>query len=49
MNSTFVMARLFQLNRRVLKAYLLKESRERLWGYHYKDPVPLPTEIDGST
>jgi transposase len=28
--------RLFQLNRRVFKAYLLKESLERLWNYHYE-------------
>jgi transposase len=28
--------RLFGLNRRVFKAYLLKESLERLWGYHYE-------------
>jgi len=28
--------RLFQLNRRVFKAYLLKESLERLWDYHYE-------------
>jgi transposase len=27
--------RLFQLNRRVFKAYLLKESLERLWNYRY--------------
>lgn len=27
--------RLFQLNRRVFKAYLLKESLERLWSYTY--------------
>src|SRR5206468_5468010 len=27
--------RLFGLNRRVFKAYLMKESLERLWGYHY--------------
>ena len=27
--------RLFQLNRRVFKAYLLKESLERLWSYRY--------------
>jgi transposase len=27
--------RLFQLNRRVFKAYLLKESLERLWKYRY--------------
>ena len=28
--------RLFQLNRRVFKAYLLKESLERLWSYRYE-------------
>jgi len=28
--------RLFQLNRRVFKAYLLKESLERLWSYRYR-------------
>ena len=28
--------RLFQLNRRVFKAYLLKESLERLWTYRYR-------------
>jgi transposase len=28
--------RLFQLNRRVFKAYLLKESLERLWNYQYR-------------
>jgi len=27
--------RLFQINRRVFKAYLLKESLERLWNYRY--------------
>jgi transposase len=27
---------LFALNRRVLKAYLLKESLERLWTYYYE-------------
>jgi transposase len=27
--------RLFQMNRRVFKAYLLKESRDRLWHYRY--------------
>jgi transposase len=26
---------LFTLNRRLLKAYLLKESLDRLWDYHY--------------
>jgi len=28
--------RLFGLNRRVFKAYVLKESLERLWDYHYE-------------
>ena len=28
--------RLFQMNRRVFKAYLLKESLERLWNYRYR-------------
>ena len=28
--------RLFQLNRRVFKAYLLKESLEKLWDYRYQ-------------
>jgi transposase len=28
--------RLFQLNRKVFKAYLLKESLERLWNYRYE-------------
>ena len=28
--------RLFQINRRVFKAYLLKESLERLWEYRYE-------------
>lgn len=28
--------RLFQINRRVFKAYLLKESLERLWNYRYE-------------
>jgi transposase len=28
--------RLFALNRRLLKAYLLKESLDRLWAYHYE-------------
>jgi transposase len=30
------LTQLFALNRRVLKAYLLKESLERLWSYHYE-------------
>jgi hypothetical protein len=28
--------RLFRLNRRVFKAYLLPESLERLWDYRYE-------------
>jgi len=28
--------RLFALNRKLLKAYLLKESLDRLWNYHYE-------------
>ena len=28
--------RLFQMNRRVFKAYMLKESLERLWNYRYR-------------
>jgi transposase len=31
-----VLNELFQLNRRVFKAYLLKESLERLWDYRYE-------------
>jgi transposase len=31
-----VLNRLFQLNRRVLNAYLLKESLEQLWNYRYE-------------
>jgi transposase len=31
-----VLNQLFQLNRRVFKAYLLKESLETLWNYHYE-------------
>lgn len=27
---------MFALNRRVMKAYLLKESLDRLWTYHYE-------------
>jgi transposase len=30
------LTQLFALNRRVLKAYLLKESLERLWSYYYE-------------
>jgi transposase len=31
-----VLNRLFQINRRVFKAYMLKESLERLWDYRYE-------------
>ena len=31
-----VLNRLFQLNRRVFKAYMLKESLEKLWDYRYE-------------
>lgn len=31
-----ILNRLFQLNKRVFKAYLLKESLEGLWGYRYE-------------
>jgi transposase len=42
--------RLFGLNRRVFKAYLLKESLERLWDYRYEEGyAQLPAEVDGST
>jgi transposase len=30
------LTQLFALNRRVMKAYLLKESLDRLWTYHYE-------------
>ena len=40
---------LFALNRRVLKAYLLKESLDRLWTYHYEGAMlALSTELAGS-
>ena len=32
--------RLFQLNRRVFKAYLLKESLERLWNHRDEGAMP---------
>src|SRR5207244_12864788 len=35
-----VLNRLFQLNRRVFKAYMLKESLERLWDYRYEGAWP---------
>jgi transposase len=31
-----ILNRLFQLNRRVFKAYMLKESLEQLWNYRYE-------------
>lgn len=31
-----ILNRLFQLNRRIFKAYLLKESLEKLWDYRYE-------------
>ena len=31
-----MLSRVFQLNRRVFKAYLLKESLEQLWDYRYE-------------
>jgi transposase len=34
-NQRGILNRLFQLNRRVFKAYMLKESLERLWDYRY--------------
>ena len=39
---------LFALNRRVLKAYLLKESLERFWTYHYEGAMLryLPNWLD---
>jgi len=35
LNQRGILNRLFQLNRRVFKAYMLKESLERLWDYRY--------------
>jgi len=35
-NQRGVLNRLFQINRRVFKAYLLKESLEQLWNYRYE-------------
>jgi len=35
-NQRGVLNRVFHLNRRVFKAYLLKESLEKLWDYHYE-------------
>ena len=31
--------KLFQLNRKVFKAYLLKESLEKLWDYRYESAM----------
>jgi hypothetical protein len=39
---------LFALKRRVMKAYLLKESLDRLWSYTYEGSM-LPEELDRST
>ena len=35
-NQRGILNRLFQLNKRVFKAYLLKESLEGLWNYWYE-------------
>jgi transposase len=35
-NQRGVLNRVFRLNRRVFKAYLLKESLEELWDYRYE-------------
>jgi transposase len=35
-NQRGVLNRQFQINRRVFKAYLLKESLEQLWNYRYE-------------
>ena len=35
-NQRGILNRLFQLNKRVFKAYLLKESLEGLWSYRYE-------------
>jgi transposase len=41
---------LFALNRKVFKAYLLKESLDRLWTYHYEGrDVELSPALDRST
>jgi hypothetical protein len=38
---------LFALNRRILKAYLLKESPSQLWNYTYEGAMlRLPAELD---
>ena len=44
-----VLNRLFQLNRRVFKAYMLKESLERLWDYRYEAAMAKYLgKLDGS-
>ena len=40
---------LFALNRRVMKAYLLKESLDRLWTYGYEGAMVRYAALDGST
>lgn len=41
---------LFALNRKVFKAYLLKESLDRLWTYHYeRGDAQLPPTLDRET
>jgi len=41
---------LFALNRKVFKAYLLKESLDWLWMYHYEGANgQLPPTLDSST
>ena len=38
---------LFTLNKKVFKAYLLKESLDRLWTYHYRgSDAELPSAVD---
>jgi transposase len=39
---------LFALNRKLFKAYLLKESLDRLWTYTYEGAMLLPTDLDRS-
>jgi len=43
------LTQLFALNRRVMKAYLLKESLERLWTYRYEGHAALSARLDRST
>ena len=40
---------LFQLNRRVMKAYLLKESLDRLWTTAMKERCSAISEVDRAT